>query len=189
MQCAVQSSNSSQCSPPPANERSVLVIRPWSPKKIPIKEAKKLRVEKIKTIGDCYMAAVGLPEQNPMHAKAMAKFGLRLVECTKQGGDGRGKRFVHPATGLPVRIRVGLHSGSCVAGVIGKRKFAFDVWGDAVNTASRMESNCADNKVLCTAATFFECEPPRTAATSSANHTAGTPPLNYSFLIRHPPVA
>eukprot|EP00397_Hematodinium_sp_SG-2012_P026455 GEMP01027717.1.p1 GENE.GEMP01027717.1~~GEMP01027717.1.p1 ORF type:complete len:453 (+),score=81.00 GEMP01027717.1:680-2038(+) len=98
-------------------------------------------VEKIKTIGDCYMAVAGLPDKNPMHAKAMARFALRLVQAICRG------TFKNPATQEPIEVRVGIHSGHCIAGVLGQKKFAYDVWGDAVNTASRMESHGEPGKV------------------------------------------
>eukprot|EP00397_Hematodinium_sp_SG-2012_P011676 GEMP01011821.1.p1 GENE.GEMP01011821.1~~GEMP01011821.1.p1 ORF type:complete len:841 (+),score=149.18 GEMP01011821.1:162-2684(+) len=107
-------------------------------------------VEKIKTIGDCYMAATGLPVPNPEHAHAMGRFALGLIDKTKE--------FKNPLTNEPLEIRVGMHSGDCVAGVVGYTglchgRIAFDVWGDAVNTASRMESHGAPGKVHCSVAT------------------------------------
>eukprot|EP00397_Hematodinium_sp_SG-2012_P004843 GEMP01004857.1.p1 GENE.GEMP01004857.1~~GEMP01004857.1.p1 ORF type:complete len:625 (+),score=78.13 GEMP01004857.1:53-1927(+) len=120
--------------------------------------ANDLGVAKIKTIGDCYMCAVGIPDPNPMHAKAMCRFAILMLEKIKSGV------FRNPATNAPIELRVGVHSGPAVAGVIGQKKFAYDVWGDAVNTASRMESNGAPNRVHCSEATkeliqdAFECE-------------------------------
>ena len=87
-------------------------------------------VEKIKTIGDCYMAVAGLPERTPDHAERLARFALALPEVAEETA----RRF-----GLELRLRVGLASGPVMAGVIGARKFTYDVWGDAVNLASRLE--------------------------------------------------
>jgi len=104
-------------------------------------------VEKIKTIGDCYMAVAGIPDKNPMHAKAMSRFALRLCQTIRRG------TFKNPATNESIEVRVGLHSGRCIAGVLGQKKFAYDVWGDAVNTASRMESHGEAGKVHISEAT------------------------------------
>jgi len=87
--------------------------------------------EKIKTIGDAYMAAFGLPDPRPDHTDAAAHLARAMLEATE--------RF-RPSDGTRIRLRVGIHTGSAVAGVIGQRKFSFDVWGTTVNIASRMES-------------------------------------------------
>eukprot|EP00392_Amoebophrya_sp_AT5.2_P008999 g9027.t1 len=116
------------------------------------------QVEKIKTIGDGYMVACGLPDPNPLHAKAIARTGLSMLKMASLG------YFTHPFSLERVNIRIGIHSGPCVAGVIGEKKFAFDIWGDAVNVASRMESAGEDGKMHCSQAMRdliydeFECE-------------------------------
>jgi guanylate cyclase len=113
-------------------------------------------VEKIKTIGDCYMAAAGVPSPRPDHACAAVALALDLVNALKRCSD----QF-----GVPLDFRAGIHSGPVSAGVIGLRKFAFDVWGDTVNTASRMESHGVPGRVQISGATYsqvrgtFECEP------------------------------
>ncbi len=89
------------------------------------------RLEKIKTIGDAYMVAGGLPSANDDHAEAIAQFALDICEAIKQFPRPDGKTF---------QIRVGINTGPVVAGVIGRRKFAYDLWGDTVNIASRMEA-------------------------------------------------
>jgi adenylate cyclase len=90
------------------------------------------QLEKIKTIGDAYMVASGVPKLNPDHAFHLADFALDMQrEMT---------RF-RIESGHDINLRMGIHSGSVVAGIIGKRKFAYDLWGDTVNIASRMESH------------------------------------------------
>jgi class 3 adenylate cyclase len=88
-------------------------------------------LEKIKTVGDAYMVAGGLPLARPDHAEAVAEMALAVREEAGRHRD--------PA-GRPLRVRVGIDSGPVVAGVIGAAKFSYDLWGDTVNTASRMES-------------------------------------------------
>lgn len=92
----------------------------------------KLRLEKIKTIGDAYMVAGGLNLERHDHAEALAEMALAMQ---------RRMAGFSEAFGEPLSIRIGIHTGPAVAGVIGKKKFIYDVWGDTVNTASRMESH------------------------------------------------
>lgn len=106
--------------------------------------ADTLGLEKIKTIGDAYMAVSGLPDPRPDHAAKAARMALAMLEVIA--------RLV-AETGEPLALRIGLHSGPVVAGVIGRRKFAYDLWGDTVNTASRMESHGIPGAVHCTEAT------------------------------------
>jgi guanylate cyclase len=98
-------------------------------------------LEKIKTIGDAYMVAGGLPEPRPDHAEAVAEMALDMQsEIDRLGAE----------LGRPLGLRIGIDSGAVVAGVIGTRKFAYDLWGDAVNTASRMESQGVANGIQLT---------------------------------------
>lgn len=93
--------------------------------------AKRLGVEKIKTIGDAYLAAAGLPEPRADHAEACVHLAQAMVAAT-------GK--VNREGGYSLNLRIGINSGPVVAGVIGSHKYAYDIWGDTVNTAARMES-------------------------------------------------
>lgn len=102
-------------------------------------------LEKIKTIGDAYMAVAGVPNARQDHAEAIARSALRMQEAV------RGLTW---PSGDPVRLRIGIASGPVVAGVIGTRKFAFDLWGDTVNTASRMESSGEPGRIRVTQRTF-----------------------------------
>jgi class 3 adenylate cyclase len=89
-------------------------------------------LEKIKTIGDAYMVAAGLPEPRTDHAEAMAEMALEMRSSVDE---------VCRAVGLDLAIRIGMDSGPVIAGVIGRHKFIYDLWGDTVNRASRMESH------------------------------------------------
>lgn len=91
----------------------------------------KHRLEKIKVSGDCYMVVSGVPRPRPDHAQALADFALEMASVAAGLKDPQGQ---------PVRLRVGMASGPVIAGVVGARRFFYDVWGDAVNVASRMES-------------------------------------------------
>ncbi|HXS15811.1 MAG TPA: adenylate/guanylate cyclase domain-containing protein [Polyangiaceae bacterium] len=100
-------------------------------------------VEKIKTIGDAYMAVGGLPETREGHLTSLAKVALEMLRIVKE---------VAPDQSLDVRV--GIHVGSAVAGVIGIRKFSYDVWGDTVNTASRLEHHGAPGRIHASDAVF-----------------------------------
>jgi adenylate cyclase len=100
-------------------------------------------LEKIKTIGDCYMVAAGIPQPLPGHLKKLARSALRMLEETSKA---------RAPDGSPIAIRIGVHTGPVTAGVIGEAKFIFDVWGDTVNTASRMESHGVAGRIQVTEA-------------------------------------
>ena len=121
--------------------------------------AKQHGLEKIKTIGDAYMAVGGIPKANNTHAVDCVLTALTLAEFMRE------LRAQREATGLPAwQLRIGINTGPLVAGVIGTEKFAYDVWGDTVNIASRLESSGEPGRVNISADTyeivkpFFVCE-------------------------------
>ncbi len=101
-------------------------------------------LEKIKTIGDAYMAAAGLPVPVPDHAERAANMALDMIEVMDRFGE---------QNPYGLKVRIGISTGAAVAGVIGKRKFLYDLWGDVVNTASRMESHGLSGRIQVTEST------------------------------------
>ena len=95
-------------------------------------------VEKIKTIGDAYMVASGVPIATPDHIERLASMALDMVETT---------RAVSAAEGIEINVRIGMAAGPMMAGVIGRKKFSYDVWGDPVNLASRLEQASAPGRI------------------------------------------
>jgi class 3 adenylate cyclase len=104
--------------------------------------AKKYNLEKIKTIGDAYMVAGGLPERTDDHCERVAMFALEIQAVMLE-------EALRTSAGERVQLCIGIHTGEAVAGVIGTSKFAYDLWGDTVNTASRMESHGEAGKIHC----------------------------------------
>jgi len=116
-------------------------------------------LEKLKTIGDAYMCAGGLPEENRTHPVDACRAALEIQEFMARANRQREKMR------LPRwELRIGLHTGSVMAGVVGRKKFTYDIWGDAVNVAARMESNGAAGRIALSESTYhrvkdqFECE-------------------------------
>lgn len=131
-------------------------------------------VEKIRTIGDNYMAVAGVPRPRPDHAQAVARLALgMLAYCDERRSTGA----------RCLDFRIGLNSGPVVGGVIGQSKFVFDIWGDPVNTASRMESHGEAGRIQITEATYslikdeFVCEP------RGVIEVKGKGPLRTYFLV------
>lgn len=116
----------------------------------------KYGVEKIRTIGDNYMVAAGVPTRQPDHARLLAQLGLEMQAYIQ-------RKWVNGSPSIDFRI--GINSGPVIGGVIGRKKFVYDIWGDAVNIASRMESQGVPGQIQVTQATYeqicdeFQCEP------------------------------
>ena len=100
-------------------------------------------LEKIKTIGDSYLAVCGMPHEDPLHASKTMKAAIAI----------RDYMLAYRQNGGIFEIRIGLHSGPVIAGIVGSKKFAYDIWGDTVNTAARMEQNCQPGKINLSEAT------------------------------------
>ncbi|MFM8510190.1 MAG: adenylate/guanylate cyclase domain-containing protein, partial [Betaproteobacteria bacterium] len=107
--------------------------------------AKSLGLEKIKTIGDAYMVAGGIPQADDRHAELVTTMALGMREDL---------RTFNEENGTDIAMRIGINSGSVIAGVIGHTKFSYDLWGNTVNAASRMESTCEVGQIQVSASTF-----------------------------------
>jgi class 3 adenylate cyclase len=112
--------------------------------------AQRHGLEKIKTIGDEYMVAGGLPEPRPDHAEAVAEMALEMRDEVARHAD---------PSGRPLHMRIGIDTGPVIAGVIGTSKFSYDLWGDTVNTASRMESHGVTDCIQTTARAYQQLQP------------------------------
>ncbi len=116
----------------------------------------KYNIEKIKTVGDAYLAVSGLPVATPDHAANVARAAIEMRDFMQKRKSDKGDKSF--------QIRLGIHSGSVVAGIVGVKKFAYDIWGDTVNTAARMEQNSLPGKINVSESTYllvkddFSCE-------------------------------
>ncbi len=140
----------------------------------------KYGVEKIRTIGDNYMVAAGAPRARRDHAQALAKLALDMNSYVNS---------LKPVAGKRLAFRIGINSGPAIAGVLGFKKFAYDVWGDTVNVASRMESQGMPGRIQITQDTYelikddFVCEP------NGPLHVKGMGVMNTWFLVGSNPAA
>lgn len=106
--------------------------------------SQRLGVEKIKTIGDAYLAVAGVPTQRPDHAAACADMAIGMLSALREANE---------AFATPFHVRIGIATGPVVAGIIGTHKFAYDVWGDTVNVANRLETTCEPDRIQVSGAT------------------------------------
>ncbi len=115
----------------------------------------KCNIEKIKTVGDAYLAVAGLPTKNPNHAADAVAFAIHIRNFMKRRKDQLGD--------ATFQMRIGIHSGGVIAGIVGAKKYAYDIWGDTVNTAARMEQNSEPGKINISQTTYdlvkdkFDC--------------------------------
>lgn len=120
--------------------------------------SERYQLEKIKTIGDAYMIVGGVPEPIDDHIGSIADMALEMLQTLE---------ILRFTLHIPLEVRIGVHTGPVVAGIIGQKKFSYDLWGDTVNTASRMESHGESGKIHCTREIFlalqdrYDFEPPR----------------------------
>jgi len=142
--------------------------------------ASRYGLEKIKTIGDAYMVAGGLPEPHPDHATAMAAMALDMPRVVAKAAIRRG---------VDLDLRIGIDTGPVVAGIIGAKKFFYDVWGDTVNTASRMEALSEPGRIQITRATLDAIEREFEVETRGMIDVKGKGEMETFFLLSHrPPV-
>ena len=106
----------------------------------------KYNIEKIKTIGDAYLAVCGLPLADEKHAEKVVNAALEIREFMQNRRHNLGEKTFE--------IRIGIHSGSVVAGIVGVKKYSYDIWGDTVNTAARMEQHSEAGKINISEATY-----------------------------------
>ena len=103
--------------------------------------AARHRLEKIKTIGDCYMVVGGVPDRSPTHCQQVAEFAVEALAAIAESAA---------VSGLDLRLRIGMHTGTVVAGIVGRRKYSYDLWGDVVNLASRIQGVAEPNGIQVT---------------------------------------
>ena len=124
----------------------------------------KYELEKIKTVGDCYMVAAGVPRARDRHAQIIVCLALDMLEYVRNGSFNASR---------PVNFRIGINSGPVLAGVIGRKKFIYDLWGDAVNIASRMESQGSGGVIQITRDTYEQIKQEFLCEARGAIHVKG----------------
>ena len=130
-------------------------------------------LEKIKTIGDAYMVAGGLPEPMEDHAARVVDLALAMIDVAREESSGAGD----------IQLRIGIHTGPVTGGVIGHRKFAFDIWGDTVNVASRLESHGIPGRVQVSKATWASVKDQFDAESRRSIHLRGFGPTDTYLIV------
>ncbi len=136
--------------------------------------SEKYGVEKIKTIGDAYMAVAGVPEPQPRHADVVAQMAIEMLQVIDQ---------LDIPGGYQPSLRIGINTGPVVAGVIGTKKFIYDLWGDTVNVASRMESLGEPNRIQVTEGTYQRLSRRFTFEARGPIEVKGKGPINTYWLV------
>ncbi len=136
----------------------------------------KYNIEKLKTIGDCYMCAAGLGEQQKSHAYQCCSAALEILERVNQEESWFGTQL---------QVRIGIHSGPVVAGVVGESKFAYDIWGDTVNTASRIEKESQPNRINLSESTYQTIKGLFAVESRGKSSVKGLGPQSMYFLVSH----
>jgi adenylate cyclase len=131
-------------------------------------------VEKIKTIGDCYMIAAGVPAFRADHAEVIAQIALEIQQVVRRA---------EPFASRQLALRMGIHSGPVVAGIIGRKKFVYDLWGDTVNTASRLESHGKAGKIQISAETYQRLRSKYRCVSAGAVELKGRGPVDAFYLV------
>jgi class 3 adenylate cyclase len=137
------------------------------------KLALKHNVEKIKTIGDCYMVVAGVPDRSPTHAQQIAEFALDMQIALSDYAI---------SSGRDITMRTGIHTGTAVAGIVGTSKFAYDLWGDVVNVASRMEATSEPGHIHVSSAVKIRLEDDYIFEERGATKLKGKGELNTFYL-------
>ena len=137
------------------------------------KLALKHNVEKIKTIGDCYMVVAGVPDRSPTHAQQIAEFALDMQIALSDYAI---------SSGRDITMRTGIHTGTAVAGIVGTSKFAYDLWGDVVNVASRMEATSEPGQIHVSSAVKIRLEDDYIFEERGATTLKGKGELNTFYL-------
>lgn len=136
--------------------------------------AVKYNLEKIKTIGDAYMVVGGIPDYHERHAASIADMALDMLDEIKRH---------HPPGGQPLELRVGINTGPVMTGVVGMKKYFFDLWGDTVNVASRMESQGLPGFIQVTGATYRQLQDAYEFASRGVIHVKGKGEFATYFLL------